>query len=149
MTEATISQTLPLFLSPDNAIRNAAEQTFVSARQDPTAFVAALQHLAVTLQQPELRQMAAVLLRRNLTSELWNSVERSVQSNIQSNLLAAISTEPMVQVKKAIAEAISKLASIICSSGQEVCSVFFVFVLTYLYRIVVGAAAGCFSAMPD
>ena len=118
MTEAVISQTLPLFLSPDNASRNAAEQTFLAARQDPSAFVAALQSLAVTLHQPELRQMAAVLLRRNLTNELWNAVDKSVQTNIQTNLLTAVRNEPISQVKKGIAEAVSKLASIVCSSGK-------------------------------
>jgi hypothetical protein len=118
MAESTLAQTLPLFLSPDNAVRNAAEQTFAAARQEPSAFLSALQQLATTLPQPELRQMAAVLLRRNLVKELWDLVDKSIQENIKSNLLASICTEPQANVKKAVSEAVSKLASVVCSSGM-------------------------------
>ena len=120
MTEAIISQTIPLFLSPDNSVRNSAEQTFIATRQDPSAFITALQKLAVSFPQPELRQMAAVLLRRNLTSDIWSLVDKSSQESVKANLLASVSTEPEAQVKKAIAEAVSKLASIVCTSGNTI-----------------------------
>jgi hypothetical protein len=118
MAHSSLAQTLPLFLSPDNAVRNAAEQTFVAARQEPTAFLSALQQLATSLPQPELRQMAAVLLRRNFVKELWDCVDKSIQESIKANLLASICTEPHANVKRAISEAVSKLASIVCSSGM-------------------------------
>lgn len=120
MAESSLAQTLPLFLSPDNAVRNAAEQAFAAARQEPSSFLSALQQLATNLPQPELRQMAAVLLRRNFVKELWDVVDKSIQENIKANLLASICAEPHPNVKKAISEAVSKLASIVCSSGMFV-----------------------------
>jgi hypothetical protein len=116
----SLAKTLPLFLSPDNAVRNAAEQSFVAARQEPSAFLSALQQLATNLPQPELRQMAAVLFRRNCVKELWDLVDKSIQENIKANLLASICTEPHPNVKKAISEAVSKLACVVCSSGMIV-----------------------------
>ena len=116
----SLAQALPYFLSADNAARNAAEQVFVAARQDASSFLAELQSLSVSMPDSSLRQLAAVMLRRNLQKEFWESARPDVRESIKAKLIASLSTEPQANVKKAISEAIAQLACVAGAAGLSI-----------------------------
>ena len=61
--------------------------------------------------------MCVVLLRRNLDQTMWPAVGAPGQTALKAGLLDGVITETDITVRKAIADTISKLASITSKSG--------------------------------
>ncbi len=83
------------------------------------ATIAATQllELARTLPEPQMRQMCAVLLRRNLDTTFWPAVGAQGQQAVKAGLLEGVVAETHPNIRKALADTISKLAGIAASTG--------------------------------
>jgi hypothetical protein len=114
---ASLAEVIPQFLNPDNNARQAAEQCFAQHRANPPVFMPQLLELARTFPEAQMRQMCVVLLRRNLDQTMWPAVGAPGQTALKAGLLDGVITETDITVRKAIADTISKLASITSKSG--------------------------------
>lgn len=114
---ASLQEVIPQFLNPDNNARQAAEQVFAQHKANPPAFATQLLELARTLPEPQMRQMCAVLLRRNLDKTLWSAVGLPGQQAVKAGLLEGVVAEVQPNVRKALADTVSKLAAIAASTG--------------------------------
>eukprot|EP00897_Mesotaenium_endlicherianum_P001169 jgi/Mesen1/11052/ME000099S10502 len=83
-----LEQLLAQFLVPDNAQRKQAEEHIKQLGRDP-GIVPALMHLVSSSQQPNIRQLAAVLLRKRITGH-WMKLSEDVKTSIKSVLLEII-----------------------------------------------------------
>ena len=116
---ASLQEVIPQFLNPDNNARQAAEQIFAQHKANPPVFATQLLELARTLPEPQMRQMCAVLLRRNLDTTFWPAVGAQGQQAVKAGLLEGVVAETQPNIRKALADTISKLAGIAASTGCE------------------------------
>ena len=114
---ASLQEVIPQFLNPDNNARQAAEQIFAQHKANPPVFATQLLELARTLPEPQMRQMCAVLLRRNLDTTFWPAVGAQGQQAVKAGLLEGVVAETHPNIRKALADTISKLAGIAASTG--------------------------------
>lgn len=114
---ASLAEVIPQFLNPDNDVRQQAEQFFALHKANPPVFVPQLLELSRTLPEPQMRQMCAVLLRRNLDMSIWPAVGEQGQQVVKAGLLDGVIVETHDSVRKALADTITKLAAIAASSG--------------------------------
>jgi hypothetical protein len=114
---ASLQEVIPQFLNPDNNARQAAELIFAQHKANPPVFATQLLELARTLPEPQMRQMCAVLLRRNLDTTFWPAVGAQGQQAVKAGLLEGVVAETQPNIRKALADTISKLAGIAASTG--------------------------------
>uniref|UniRef100_A0A8B9QS90 Importin-5 n=3 Tax=Aves TaxID=8782 RepID=A0A8B9QS90_APTOW len=99
-------------LSPDNAVRKQAEETYENIPgQSKITFL--LQAIRNTAAAEEARQMAAVLLRRLLSSafeEVYPALSPDDQTSIKSGLLLIIQLETQSSMRKKICDIVAELA---------------------------------------
>ncbi|GAB5566436.1 ran-binding protein 6 isoform X1 [Prionailurus iriomotensis] len=99
-------------LSPDNVVRKQAEETYENIPgQSKITFL--LQAIRNTTAAEEARQMAAVLLRRLLSSafdEVYPTLPSDVQTAIKSELLMIIQMETQSSMRKKICDIAAELA---------------------------------------
>uniref|UniRef100_A0A3Q1LV36 Importin 5 n=2 Tax=Bos TaxID=9903 RepID=A0A3Q1LV36_BOVIN len=99
-------------LSPDNVVRKQAEETYENIPgQSKITFL--LQAIRNTAAAEEARQMAAVLLRRLLSSafdEVYPTLPTDVQTAIKSELLMIIQMETQSSMRKKICDIAAELA---------------------------------------
>uniref|UniRef100_A0A8C4U4X2 Importin 5 n=1 Tax=Falco tinnunculus TaxID=100819 RepID=A0A8C4U4X2_FALTI len=99
-------------LSPDNAVRKQAEETYENIPgQSKITFL--LQAIRNTAAAEEARQMAAVLLRRLLSSafeEVYPALPPGDQTSIKSGLLLIIQLETQSSMRKKICDIVAELA---------------------------------------
>jgi hypothetical protein len=79
------------FLVPDNASRKHAEEQIRRLSKDPLLVPALLHHVRSS-PYPEVRQLAAVLLRKKITGH-WMQLSVEVRNNVKSTLLESITLE--------------------------------------------------------
>ncbi|XP_073425650.1 importin-5 isoform X1 [Dendrobates tinctorius] len=99
-------------LSPDNGTRKQAEETYDSIN-GPSKITFLLQAVRNAAAADEARQMAAVLLRRLLSSsfeEVYPSLPADVQNAIKSELLLVIQLEAQSSMRKKICDIVAELA---------------------------------------
>ncbi|XP_069829044.1 importin-5 [Dendropsophus ebraccatus] len=99
-------------LSPDNGTRKQAEETYDSI-PGPSKITFLLQAIRTAVAAEEARQMAAVLLRRLLSSsfeEVYPSLPADVQNAIKSELLLVIQLEAQSSMRKKICDIVAELA---------------------------------------
>ncbi|XP_073520272.1 importin-5 [Phyllobates terribilis] len=99
-------------LSPDNGTRKQAEETYDSIN-GPSKISFLLQAVRNAAAADEARQMAAVLLRRLLSSsfeEVYPSLPADVQNAIKSELLLVIQLEAQSSMRKKICDIVAELA---------------------------------------
>ncbi|XP_056381767.1 importin-4 [Hyla sarda] len=89
-------------LQPDNAVIQQATAQLKEAVKDPL-IIPALCDILRGAQDPQIRQFAAVLLRRRLI-KLWKMMPVDQQEGVKSLLLEAIPKEPEHKVRCAIAQ---------------------------------------------
>nr|BAE36521.1 unnamed protein product [Mus musculus] len=99
-------------LSPDNVVRKQAEETYenIPGRSKITFLLQAIRN---TTAAEEARQMAAVLLRRLLSSafdEVYPALPSDVQTAIKSELLMIIQMETQSSMRKKICDIAAELA---------------------------------------
>uniref|UniRef100_A0A2I3SBU0 Importin 5 n=1 Tax=Pan troglodytes TaxID=9598 RepID=A0A2I3SBU0_PANTR len=99
-------------LSPDNVVRKQAEETYENIPgQSKITFL--LQAIRNTTAAEEARQMAAVLLRRLLSSafdEVYPALPSDVQTAIKSELLMIIQMETQSSMRKKVCDIAAELA---------------------------------------
>ncbi|XP_069614109.1 importin-5 [Ranitomeya imitator] len=99
-------------LSPDNGTRKQAEETYDSIN-GPSKITFLLQAVRNAAAADEARQMAAVLLRRLLSSsfeEVYPSLPADVQNAIKSELLLVIQLEAQSSMRKKLCDIVAELA---------------------------------------
>uniref|UniRef100_A0A8C0HC71 Importin 5 n=1 Tax=Chelonoidis abingdonii TaxID=106734 RepID=A0A8C0HC71_CHEAB len=99
-------------LSPDNTVRKQAEETYetIPGQSKITFLLQAIRNAAAA---EEARQMAAVLLRRLLSSafeEVYPALSPDVQTAIKSELLLIIQMETQSSMRKKICDIVAELA---------------------------------------
>ncbi|XP_049976984.1 importin-5-like isoform X2 [Alexandromys fortis] len=99
-------------ISPDNAVRKQAEETYENI-PGQTKIMFLLQAIRNTTAAEEPRQVAAVLLRRLLSSafdEVYPTLPPDVQTAIKSELLMIIQMETQPSVRKKVCDVVAELA---------------------------------------
>ncbi|XP_071991564.1 importin-5 [Engystomops pustulosus] len=99
-------------LSPDNGTRKQAEETY-DGIPGPSKITFLLQAIRNAGAADEARQMAAVLLRRLLSSsfeEVYPSLPSDVQNAIKTELLVVIQLEAQSNMRKKICDIVAELA---------------------------------------
>ena len=126
---AQFEQIILALMSPDNNMRNQAEEALRQAKQSPETLLPAYVQLLRTNQDPQVRSMCAVLLRKAVmqggtteSGEATSSLARlSAQAKqvVKSELLACIVSETERHIRKKICDATSELATEALSSDPE------------------------------
>ena len=116
---AQFEQIILALLSPDNNLRNQAEEALRQAKQSPETLLPAYVQLLRTNQNPQVRSMCAVLLRKSVmqagtseAGEASSSLARlSAQAKqvVKSELLACIVSETERHIRKKICDAVGQL----------------------------------------
>ena len=116
---AQFEQIILALMSPDNNMRNQAEEALRQAKQSPETLLPAYVQLLRTNQDPQVRSMCAVLLRKAAmqggtteSGEATSSLARlSAQAKqvVKSELLACIVSETERHIRKKICDAVGQL----------------------------------------
>jgi len=106
-------------LSPDNTLRNQAEQSFNECKKYPDNTVVHLLQLLRGSADTEVRSLSIILLRRMLLKEsepIWAHLSRETQQGLKQGLLAALVEEKVDKVKHKLSVCISALAASLVNS---------------------------------
>jgi len=79
------------FLMPDNDARRQAEDQIKRLAKDPQVVPALVQHLR-TAKTPNVRQLAAVLLRKRITGH-WAKLSPQLKQHVKQSLIESITVE--------------------------------------------------------
>ena len=79
------------FLMPDNDARRQAEEQIKRLAKDPQVVPALVQHLR-TAKTPNVRQLAAVLLRKKITGH-WAKLSPQLKHLVKQSLIESITME--------------------------------------------------------
>lgn len=108
---ALLVQTLQELLFPDNYTTEQAK-TEVKRMLRDTGCIPLLWQVLTTSSQSEVRQHAAVLLRRKvLKTRQWNSVSAEIRNQIRKNILQVLVNEPDKSVGKSLAMLVATVGS--------------------------------------
>eukprot|EP01135_Chromosphaera_perkinsii_P006621 Nk52_evm23s554 gene=Nk52_evmTU23s554 len=110
-------RTLQMTLSPVNEERNAAEQALKNFQANADAYLPLLLRAMRTSQMDQVRQMAAIILRRQCftvvdgshPSGLWGSASDEVRNMLYTELLSAVGEETKPIVRKKVCDAVSEV----------------------------------------
>ncbi|OAE28961.1 hypothetical protein AXG93_2960s1400 [Marchantia polymorpha subsp. ruderalis] len=104
------------FLVPDNAARKAAEEQIRKLSKDSQIVPALLHHIR-TAQAPNVRQLAAVLLRKKVTGH-WMRLPAEAKNSAKSILLESVTADPVQPVRRASANVVSVIAKHAVPAGE-------------------------------
>ncbi|KAL2650159.1 hypothetical protein R1flu_018287 [Riccia fluitans] len=104
------------FLVPDNAARKAAEEQIRKLSKDPQIVPALLHHIR-SAQAPNVRQLAAVLLRKKVTGH-WMKLPAEARNSAKSILLESVTADPVQPVRRASANVVSVIAKHAVPAGE-------------------------------
>ena len=113
---ADLEQLLALLLQPQTEAIRQVETTLRSALGQP-AFVCDLFELLQNSQAPELRQLAAVLVRRRIGAH-WLKLDQPVRIALQAVLLNRLSVEPERIVRRQMTSVVTVVARHALPAGQ-------------------------------
>ena len=126
---AQFEQIILALMSPDNNMRNQAEEALRQAKQSPETLLPAYVQLLRTNQDPQVRSMCAVLLRKAVmqggtteSGEATSSLARlSAQAKqvVKSELLACIVSETERHIRKKICDAVGQLGISVLSDDMQ------------------------------
>ncbi|GAA0166650.1 transporter [Lithospermum erythrorhizon] len=115
-----MSQSLELlliqFLMPDNDARRQAEDQIKRLAKDPKVIPALVEHLR-TAKTPNVRQLAAVLLRKKITGH-WAKLPPNDKQLVKQSLIDSITVEHSPPVRRASANVVSIIAKYAVPSGE-------------------------------
>ncbi|KAL9246199.1 hypothetical protein vseg_019764 [Gypsophila vaccaria] len=115
-----MSQSLELlliqFLMPDNDARRQAEDQIKRLAKDPQVVPALVHHLR-TAKTPNVRQLAAVLLRKKITGH-WAKLSPPLRLLVKSSLIDSITLEHSPPVRRASANVVSVVAKYAVPAGE-------------------------------
>ncbi|XVE85510.1 hypothetical protein DITRI_Ditri17bG0096400 [Diplodiscus trichospermus] len=104
------------FLMPDNDARRQAEEQIKRLAKDPQVVPALVQHLR-TAKTPNVRQLAAVLLRKKITGH-WAKLPPHVKQLVKQSLIESITMEHSPPVRRASANVVSIVAKYAVPAGE-------------------------------
>ncbi|KAB5538541.1 hypothetical protein DKX38_016074 [Salix brachista] len=104
------------FLMPDNDARRQAEEQIKRLAKDPQVVLALAQHLR-TAKTPNVRQLAAVLLRKKITGH-WAKLSPQLKLLVKQSLIESITMEHSPPVRKASANVVSIIAKYAVRAGE-------------------------------
>ncbi|KAG4148850.1 hypothetical protein ERO13_D05G309200v2 [Gossypium hirsutum] len=104
------------FLMPDNDARRQAEDQIKRLAKDPQVVPALVQHLR-TAKTPNVRQLAAVLLRKKITGH-WAKLAPQVKQLVKQSLIESITMEHSPPVRRASANVVSIVAKYAVPAGE-------------------------------
>ncbi|KAH9625215.1 hypothetical protein KSS87_003595 [Heliosperma pusillum] len=115
-----MSQSLELlliqFLMPDNDARRQAEDQIKRLAKDPQVVPALIHHLR-TAKTPNVRQLAAVLLRKKITGH-WAKLNSQLRQLVKQSLIESITLEYSPPVRRASANVVSVVAKYAVPAGE-------------------------------
>ncbi|XP_076920880.1 uncharacterized protein LOC143582105 [Bidens hawaiensis] len=115
-----MSQSLELlliqFLMPDNDARLQAEDQIKRLAKDPQVVPALIHHLR-TAKTPNVRQLAAVLLRKKITGH-WAKLPPHLRQLVKQSLIESITMEHSPPVRRASANVVSIIAKYAVPGGE-------------------------------
>ncbi|GKC69299.1 importin-4 isoform X1, partial [Tanacetum coccineum] len=115
-----MSQSLELlliqFLMPDNDARRQAEDQIKRLAKDPQVVPALVHHLR-TAKTPNVRQLAAVLLRKKITGH-WPKLSVQLRQLVKQSLIESITLEHSPPVRRASANVVSIIAKYAVPTGE-------------------------------
>eukprot|EP00878_Enallax_costatus_P030791 GHUV01033582.1.p1 GENE.GHUV01033582.1~~GHUV01033582.1.p1 ORF type:complete len:279 (+),score=76.17 GHUV01033582.1:252-1088(+) len=103
-------------LSIDNQVRKHAEDTIKQLSAKPEVIPELLQRVQ-TAANPQVRQLAAVLLRKWIARH-WSKLSPEVKSGAQQVLLERIANEQEHSVRRAMADVVASVAHLTLPQGQ-------------------------------
>lgn len=101
---------------PDNDARRQAEEQIKRLAKDPQVVPALIHHLR-TAKTPNVRQLAAVLLRKKITGH-WAKLSAPIRQSVKSSLIESITVEHSSPVRKASANVVSIIAKYAVPAGE-------------------------------
>ncbi|KAK9167521.1 hypothetical protein Scep_002712 [Stephania cephalantha] len=104
------------FLMPDNDARRQAEEQIKRLAKDPQVIPALVHHLR-TAKTPNVRQLAAVLLRKKITGH-WAKLSPQLRQLVKSSLIESITVEHSPPVRRASANVVSIVAQYAVPAGE-------------------------------
>ncbi|KAG9455538.1 hypothetical protein H6P81_000046 [Aristolochia fimbriata] len=104
------------FLMPDNDARRQAEEQIKRLAKDPQVIPALLHHLR-TAKTPNVRQLAAVLLRKKITGH-WAKLSPQLRHSVKAALIDSITLEHSPPVRRASANVVSIIAKYAVPAGE-------------------------------
>ncbi|RCV45445.1 hypothetical protein SETIT_9G454600v2 [Setaria italica] len=104
------------FLMPDNDARRQAEEQIRRLARDPQVVPALVHHLR-TAKTPNVRQLAAVLLRKKITSH-WPKLHPDSKANLKQALIDSITLDHSHPVRRASANVVSIIAKYAIPAGE-------------------------------
>ncbi|CAM8919178.1 unnamed protein product [Rhodiola kirilowii] len=104
------------FLMPDNDARRQAEDQIKRLAKDPQVVPALIHHLR-TAKTPNVRQLAAVLLRKKITGH-WAKLTPQLRQLVKQSLIESITLEHSPPVRRASANVVSIVAKYAVPSGE-------------------------------
>ncbi|KAB1207042.1 putative importin subunit beta-4 [Morella rubra] len=104
------------FLMPDNDARRQAEEQIKRLAKDPQVVPALVQHLR-TAKTPNVRQLAAVLLRKKITGH-WAKLSPQLKQLVKQSLIDSITMEHSSPVRRASANVVSIIAKYAVPAGE-------------------------------
>ncbi|GJP51676.1 hypothetical protein CLOM_g10825 [Closterium sp. NIES-68] len=111
-----LAAVLQQLLLADNESRKAAEAAFKQQSKDPAVLLALL-HFLKAGPAPDVRQLAAVLMRKKVAG-LWAQQSAEAKASIKSALLESIALEPSPVVRRASADVASVIAKHSVPNGE-------------------------------
>ncbi|MCD7470859.1 hypothetical protein HAX54_011043 [Datura stramonium] len=104
------------FLMPDNDARRQAEDQIKRLAKDPQVVPSLIHHLR-TAKTPNVRQLAAVLLRKKITGH-WAKLSPQLRQLVKQSLIESITVEHSPPVRRASANVISIVAKYAVPAGE-------------------------------
>ncbi|ONL96225.1 ARM repeat superfamily protein [Zea mays] len=104
------------FLMPDNDARRQAEEQIRRLARDPQVVPALVHHLR-TAKTPNVRQLAAVLLRKKITSH-WPKLPADSKASLKQALIDSITLDHSHPVRRASANVVSIIAKYAIPAGE-------------------------------
>lgn len=104
------------FLMPDNDARRQAEDQIKRLAKDPQVVPALVHHLR-TAKTPNVRQLAAVLLRKKITGH-WAKLNPQLRQLVKQSLIESITMEHSPPVRRASANVVSVVAKYAVPAGE-------------------------------
>ncbi|KAL3620856.1 hypothetical protein CASFOL_035768 [Castilleja foliolosa] len=104
------------FLMPDNDARRQAEDQIKRLAKDPQVVPALIHHLR-TAKTPNVRQLAAVLLRKKITGH-WGKLSVDLRQLVKQSLIESITVEHSPPVRRASANVVSIIAKYAVPAGE-------------------------------
>ena len=118
----SVAELLPAFMSPDNSLRNAADERIQAMRrEDPAQLLMGLVEVLGSCEDAGVRSLSAVLLRRVMNMgqvSIYGSVPPEVQGALQQVLMERIVSEPEGSIRKKVCDTAGTLALGILDNGD-------------------------------